>query len=236
MLPKLGLALAFGVSLLWASLVTARAGELVEHLPTDRKVVALTFDACESKTPAYFDEKILGVLRAEKVPFTIFVAGKFALHNRQELVELSHDPLVEIENHSFSHDNHMERMDRARARAEIADNGRLLEEITGRRPLFFRFPAGNFAPDELDLADSIGYRVVHWSFASGDPAKSVTPSQLHDWVMSKAKPGGILIFHINGRGYATGDALPAILKDLRAKGYGFVRLDEMVKPAQGNSP
>jgi peptidoglycan/xylan/chitin deacetylase (PgdA/CDA1 family) len=44
--------------------------------------------------------------------------------------------------------------------------------------------------------------------------------------VSRTRPGGILIFHVNRRAPATGPALPAILAGLRAKGYRFVSLEE----------
>ena len=207
----------------------ARA-EVVTSLPNSGKVVALTFDACEGKgAPALFDRTILAVLEKEKVPFTIFVTGLFAKRNAAELTRLAALPQVEIENHSFDHPQHMERQDGAAIRREVEDTDRLVEELTGRRPRFFRFPAGSYDPVALAEVEATGHKVVHWSFASGDPARGVTPEHLKEWVLSKARPGNILIFHVNGRAPATGPALPAILAELRRRGYGFVRLDEAIK-------
>ena len=42
------------------------------------------------------------------------------------------------------------------------------------------------------------------------------------------KPGNILIFHINGRGWSTGEALPSIVGQLRRRGYRFTRLDALL--------
>jgi peptidoglycan/xylan/chitin deacetylase (PgdA/CDA1 family) len=70
------------------------------------------------------------------------------------------------------------------------------------------------------------YRVVHWTFASGDPDSSITPSRLTRWVLAKTRPGSILIFHINGRGWSTGRALPGIAAELRKRGYVFVKIED----------
>lgn len=204
--------------------------EVVTSLPNSGKVVALTFDACEGKgAPALFDQSILAVLEKEKVPFTVFVTGLFAKRNAAELTRLARLPQVEIENHSFDHPQHMERLDGAAIRREVEDTDRLVENLTGRRPRFFRFPAGNYDPAALTEVEATGHTVVHWSFASGDPARGVTPEHLKDWVLTKTRPGNILIFHVNGRAPATGAALHAILTELRRRGYGFVRLDEAMK-------
>ena len=209
---------------------TARA-EVVTTLPASGgKVVALTFDACEGRAaPALFDQAILATLEAEKVPFTVFVTGLFARRNAAELTRLAHLPFVEVENHSFDHPQHMERLDAAAIRREVEDTDRLVEDLTGRRPRFFRFPAGSFDPAALAAVEATGHKVVHWSFASGDPARGLTPEHLRDWVLSRTRPGGILIFHVKGRAPATGAALPAILAELRRRGYSFVRLDEVIK-------
>ena len=203
---------------------------MITALPASGKVVALTFDACEGKgAPALFDRSILAVLEAEKVPFTVFVTGLFAKRNAAELTRLARLPQVEVENHSFDHPQHMERQDAAAIRREVEETDRLVEDLTGRRPRFFRFPAGNYDAASLAEVEASGHKVVHWSFASGDPARGVTPAHLTEWVLSKARPGTILIFHVNGRAPATGAALPAILAELRRRGYGFVRLDEALK-------
>jgi peptidoglycan/xylan/chitin deacetylase (PgdA/CDA1 family) len=204
----------------------ARA-EVIERLPTTDKVVALTFDACEGpKGPAFFDHAILDVLAAEQLPFTVFVSGRFARRNAALLAELAKSPLVEVENHSFDHPQHMERLDASAVRAQVEATDREVERITGRKPVFFRFPAGNYDPATLAAVEATGHRVVHWTFASGDPAPGLDPERLRAWVVDKTRPGSILIFHVNGRAPATHLALPAVVGELRRRGYRFVRLDE----------
>jgi peptidoglycan/xylan/chitin deacetylase (PgdA/CDA1 family) len=198
--------------------------EIVTHLPTHDKVVALTFDACESKTPAFLDNRIADYLLAEKLPFTVFVSGRFARHNQDALKDLAGHDFVELENHSLDHDNHMERMTDEQIRHQIVDNDTLLAGITGGHTHYFRFPAGNHDDRGVAIAESLGYQVVHWTFASGDPGKEVTAEHLEDWVLSKTRPGDILIFHINGRGWHTADALPKIIETLRRRGYRFTTL------------
>lgn len=207
---------------------TAQA-ELVTRLPPRAgKTVALTFDACETRTPAFLDRSISDYLVAERIPFTVFACGRFARHNRAALAELARLDFVEIENHSFNHDNHMERMDAPTIRREVKDTEALLLDITGRRTRYFRFPAGNYDAASLATVEALGYRVVHWRWASGDPAKTLTPEHETEWVLEKTRPDDILIFHINGRGWSTGKALPAIVAALRQRGYGFTRLDALL--------
>ncbi len=194
------------------------------------KKVALTFDACQSKTPAYFDKSILNYIIENKLPVSIFLSGRFARQNEAEVKYLAQNyPFIEFENHSLNHINHMERLSDAKVIHEVADNEKLITSMTGRAPEYFRFPEGNYNARDLQLVNQLGLKVVHWTYASGDPDKHITPIALENEINTMTKPGNILIFHINGRGWSTGRALPEITKELRSKGYSFVRLEDVVK-------
>lgn len=204
--------------------------QVIERFTPQDKVVALTFDACEARNaPAFFDKPLLDYLEAEKLPFTIFATGLFARRNAAELARLAQSPLVEVENHSHDHPQHMERLSPEQVRAEIDDADAAIQAATGRKPVFFRFPAGNYDAATLAAVEATGHRVVHWRWPSGDPAKGLTPERLRDWVLSQVRPGDVLIFHINGRAPATHVALPQVVRELRRRGYAFARLDEVVK-------
>ena len=47
-------------------------------------------------------------------------------------------------------------------------------------------------------------------------------------VVTKARAGSIIVFHINGRGWKTSAALPEILQQLRDRGFRFVQLSELM--------
>lgn len=198
--------------------------EVITRLPTSEKVVALTFDACETKTPSFFDRSILDYLLREQIPATLFISGKFAIRNRDTIQDLVRYEFLEIENHSLSHFQHMEKLGEDAVRREVLENGAMIEEMTGIKPAFFRFPAGNHDEATLRQVEALGYRVVHWSFPSGDPDRHSGVGRLTRWVLERARPGSILIFHINGRGYHTGEALPRIVEELKRRGYRFVLL------------
>jgi len=219
-----------GISLFLLLLPLSSPGAVITRLPTHEKVAALTFDACETITPAYFDLPLLNFLLRKELPFTLFLSGKFALRPSNALIirALSRDPLVEIENHSFTHPLHMERLPASRIEEEVLKTQNLLFNLTGKKTRFFRFPGGNCNARTVALVESLGYRVVHWTFASGDPDRHITPKRLETWVLRETRPGYILIFHINGRGYSTAKALPVIVKELERRGYRFVRLDEFI--------
>jgi peptidoglycan/xylan/chitin deacetylase (PgdA/CDA1 family) len=99
---------------------------------------------------------------------------------------------------------------------------------TGRQPQFFRFPAGNFNEAGLKAVESLGYHVVHWRWASGDPDRRQSADALVQRTAAHVAPGDVLIFHINGRGFHTAQALPRIVAQLEAEGYRFVLLSDYI--------
>lgn len=199
---------------------------IITRLPGSDSVVALTLDACESLIPSYFDTTILNYLLLERIPFTLFMTGNFAVRNRETLRMLAGYEWIDIQNHSYHHHLHMESLSDSAVIAEVKSAEDTIFSITGRRTKLFRFPGGNYDTLILNRVEHMGYRVVHWSFESGDPDKKITPQKMIPWVTSKTRPGGILIFHINGRGYATGKALPEIVTHLRNAGYHFAKLND----------
>ena len=212
----------------------ARA-DLITRLPTGDKVVALTFDACQAREAAAFDKPLLDYLLARKLPFTLFVSGRFAETNAADLQRLALEPQVEFGNHAWDHPNTMDTFtpEAVQRQAQRADTE--IEAITGRAPRFFRFPAGNHNAAGLAAIEAMGMPVVHWRWASGDPSRAETAGRLHDRVLRLVEPGDILIFHINGRGWHTAEALPRIVESLEAEGYRFVQLSDYIatprKPA-----
>lgn len=207
-------------------------GKIITKLPTNKRLVALTFDACETKTPSYFDLTMLDFLLRNKIPFTLFISGKFAERKVNSIIitDICKYGFVEIENHSYSHPFHMERLTPKGIEREVLRTESILYSLTDKRTKFFRFPGGNWDNKSVRIVERLGYKIVHWAFVSGDPDKSISPVKLMRRVLLKTRPGSILIFHINGRGYSTGKALPVIVKVLRKRGYSFVKLEDLIDP------
>jgi peptidoglycan/xylan/chitin deacetylase (PgdA/CDA1 family) len=218
--------------------VAPAQADLVTRLPTDEKVVALTFDACEAGKPVAFDQAVLDYLMSHEIPFTVFASGRFVKTNFAVVQALSELDFVDIENHSWNHPN---TMDKFSPSAVVSQVTRAQEEIaaaTGRAPQFFRFPAGNYNEEGLKAVERLGLHVVHWRWATGDPDPHEGANALYHRVITKVAPGDILIFHINGRGVHTAEALPRILDELKAQGYRFVLVSDYIgtRHAHGSPP
>lgn len=216
----------FLASLLLAAL-PARA-DLVTRLPTEERVVALTFDACEAGEKMAFDRGILDFLLERKIPFTVFASGRFVETNFADIQTLGKLDFVEVENHSWNHPNTMDRFSVDAVLHQVERAHDAIVTATGRAPQFFRFPAGNYNKAGLKAVESLGYHVVHWRWPSGDPDRRMSAEALVRRTVMQTQPGDVLIFHINGRGYHTAAALPRIVEQLSADGYRFVLLSDYI--------
>ena len=217
------------IALVFAVALATSPPPVVTRLPTNEPVIALTFDACEARAPAHLDHAIADYLVGHRIPFTVFMGGKFARDNARDARWLAAQPFVEIENHSWSHNNHMDRLAPAQVRQEVLRAADEIGAVTGRHTTLFRFPAGNYSRSALSTVDGLGYRVVHWRWPVGDPDPHLSSTAMLREVAARAGPGDILVMHINGRGVHTAEALPAIVRLLARRGYRFVTVNEVLR-------
>lgn len=203
---------------------------IVTRLPTRERVVALTFDACEAYERMRLDHGITDFLVGRRIPFTVFMGGRFARDNADDVRELATHDFVSIQNHTWSHPRDLRVVDDDRVRSEVRRAETMLLELTGHRPTLFRFPGGNADERTVALVRGLGYQVVHWRWAEGDPAPSVDADRLVAQTLERTRAGDILIFHVNGRGWHTAEALPRIVDGLAARGFRFVTVAEVLTP------
>src|SRR5204862_1953703 len=104
----------------------------------------------------------------------------------------------------------------------------ILLTLTGKLPRFFRSPYGEVNAELAGVAAETGLRTVEFDFASGDPDKHFTKERLVGWVLAKARPGSIVVMHMNRRGWHTGEALPDIIAGLRKAGFELARVADLV--------
>jgi peptidoglycan/xylan/chitin deacetylase (PgdA/CDA1 family) len=218
-----------GVALL-AVVGTRAQADVVLRLPTEERVVALTFDACEQDRAMHLDTGISDYLVAHRIPFTMFLSGRFVQDNEEAVRMLGRLDFVELENHSWDHPNRMPRLSDDAVRAEILKADDEIFRVTGKRTAFFRFPAITYDARTLKIAEVLGFRVVHYRWEVGDPDRHETALRIVREIHEGTRPGDIEIFHINGRGWHTAEALPRVIEVLKADGYRFVLLRDFLKP------
>jgi peptidoglycan/xylan/chitin deacetylase (PgdA/CDA1 family) len=108
--------------------------------------------------------------------------------------------------------------------------------LTGQYATLFRAPYGEIDENVVRLAAEMGLTTVQFDLASGDPDRRASKKRLIEHVTRRARNGSIVVMHMNGRGHYTADALPEIVKRLRAKGYQFVTVGQLMAPQPAPAP
>lgn len=198
---------------------------MVWHVRTARKEIALTFD--DGPYP-FYTPVLLHVLDRSHVPATFFIVGRSA-QAFPELVSRIVDSGDEIGNHTFNHFTLTSLRDDQIA-YQIAADGALLQQFTGRPLSLFRPPHGRFNRHVVAIARELGYHTIFWS-AAADDVKDIPPDVITARVLNEASPGGIVLLH-SGQ-YRTIEALPAIIDGLRDQGYSFVTVSKLIEDGEG---
>lgn len=202
------------------------AGRDLTVLPTDERVVALTFDAGANADGV---ASILRTLAEAGVRATFFLTGRWVERYPQEAAAIA--SVHAIGNHTYDHPDLTALSDRA-VRREIADGATSIRAATGRdpRPLF-RFPFGASSPHLVGIANSLGYGCVRWTVDTlGWKGTSAgTAEDIVARVLGALRPGAIVIMHVGSNpdddSTLDADALPRLIEALQARGYAFTALD-----------
>ena len=209
----------------------AWGGQDVEAFDTDRKVVALTFDGGASDTAV---DDILATLDSEDVPATFFVTGSFARSypdSVRAIARAGHP----VGNHSDTHASFPESTNEE-IRAELRAAETSISALTGRTtaPLF-RFPFGDRTPLDIEVVNGAGYIPIRWTADTlgwKGTSGGITTAVVRERVLSTLRPGQVVLMHVgaNPQDGSTldADALSGMIDDLRARGYGFVTVPDLL--------
>jgi peptidoglycan/xylan/chitin deacetylase (PgdA/CDA1 family) len=216
-------------------------------LPPGKKLVALTFDLCETPGEmAGYDGTIVDILRSQRIKATFFAGGQWMASHRTRTGQLLSDPLFEIGTHGWAHRN-TRLISGADLKSEMlapsvtyaaawlelsraqcaAGHAAAFSQIP-RQPGLYRFPFGACNADGLRMAADYGLLPIQWDVSTGDPSPLQSARAIVDQVLHHARPGSIILMHANGRGYHSAEALPSAIAGLKAKGFEFVTVSELL--------
>jgi O-6-methylguanine DNA methyltransferase len=201
--------------------------------PSDRKVVALTFDDGPSITGS---PAILDILYKEGVKATFFVVGSEA-ELYPDLVFRIYDYGHDVGNH-FHSNKRLKDIPFNEAISGMDMTSGVIKKITGEQSKLFRPPGGK-CPDYLvKPIHNRGMKIIGWTINAEDYTEfsesfeiekdyADAAEKLKEKVLEEAVPGAIVLLHNGSK--QTIMALPDIIKELRKNGYGFVTISELLE-------
>lgn len=192
--------------------------------PKGSKVVYLTFDdGPDPESTPY----ILSVLLAYHVPAAFFDIGKnIEREPGAALVKEEVQDGMVVGDHSWSHP-HFPTISNAEAQSQILRTANLIQQITGVRPKYFRYPYGqrtNYVESHLS---QWGFdHSVYWDDAGMDwfPLCPGATNIINTLVVNNPNlhDGSVLLLHDSSEcGYQQLSYLPRLITQLRSMGYTF---------------
>lgn len=216
------------------------------ELPPGEKLIALTFDLCETTGDVSgYDGRIVDLLRAQGVKATFFAGGKWMETHEERTAQLIADPNFEIGSHGLRHLD-MARLSGDSLKDEIvlteAAYARARKNLLARqcmapseadgplpeRTRLLRFPYGSCNATALTAAAEQGQLAIQWDLVTGDPDPRRSAEAIAETILTQVHPGAIIVAHANGRGWHTAEALALAIPKLKEQGYGFVTVSELL--------
>lgn len=210
------------VFLLLVLIVPIQAKEwVVSAVPTQNKVIALTLDDGPNEK---YTEKFLEILQREHIKGTFFLMGQH-VERYPELALKIKKAGHEIGNHSHTHHRY-DKMSKDEIKADLAKSQRAFYDVFHEFPLYFRPPYGALCPSDYDIFERYFFKVVAWNLDCFDWKKNFSANQIAQRVIDRAQPGSIVLMHDSND--KTLAALPKMIAGLRAKGYHFVTVSQLL--------
>lgn len=188
------------------------------------KCIALTFD----DGPGPYTQRLLDTLEQYKAKATFFVVGANVGRYKETLMREAANG-HEIGNHTWSHRSLPTLSDEGVSQ-ELESTSDAIANVLGYAPNLVRPPYGATNSRVNQLAHN---PVILWDVDTVD-WKSLSSDAVVKEATASAHPGAIVLMHdIHS---STVDAVPEILKRLRAEGYQFVTVSQLLSsksPAAG---
>jgi peptidoglycan-N-acetylmuramic acid deacetylase len=194
----------------------------------EQKHVYLTFDLGYELG---FTAGMLDVLKEEGVPAAFFVTG-LTVRTQPDLVKRIVADGHVLANHSVNHPS-LPTLSLEQMKDELMELDDKIFALTGQRTHFFRPPMGTYSEHSLAVTQALGYRTVFWSMAYKDWVVDEQPGAAYalEHVTANIHPGAVILLHAVSQSNA--EALPAIIRELKAQGYEFRSLEDFRAP-RGN--
>lgn len=157
---------------------------------TELPEIFLTFD--DGPTPGVTDW-VLDLLREHHARATFFCVGK----NVKRYPDLARRIVQEghrIGNHTYSHLSGWSTEGAFNYLNEVQLTDKIIAEVTGSTPLFFRPPYGRISPFAQHQI-SLTHKIVMWDIIAWDWDMSVSAEDCYEAVVSNFQYGSIIVLH-----------------------------------------
>ncbi len=200
-------------------------GGIINRVDTEEKVVALTFD----DGPAEKTEEILELLEKLDVKVTFFVTGRELEENKEageKIVQAGH----ELRNHTYSHNRMVFKLI-FYIKKEIKLTDKLIKEVGYQGDIHFRPPNAKKLFALPYVLKQENRKTIMWDLEPDSyPEIASSSAKIVDHVVENISPGSIILLHVMYESRVDSlSSLEGIVDELRAKGYTFKKVSELLE-------
>lgn len=184
----------------------------------DKKLIALTFD--DGPNPQTTPQ-LLAELKAAEIHVTFFAIGDEAKAN-PEIIKAEAAAGDEVASHTWDHPE-LTTLSLMAQKKEILSAHDLINSISGQNTNIYRPPYGAYNDTTLSAST---LTPILWSVDSNDWRVVNDTPQVVQNVVSSARDGAVVLLH-DSHAWSVA-AVPSIVSQLKARGYTFVTVSEMM--------
>ncbi|TXS79324.1 polysaccharide deacetylase family protein [Streptomyces sp. me109] len=190
---------------------------VISEIPTDQKIVFLTFDDGTEKDPEF-----VKMMRELRIPFTMFLTDS-AIRSDYGYFKQLQSLGNSVQNHTLTHPN-LRTLGAAAQRQEICGQEEKLKTEYGSAPRLMRPPYGNWNENTRAAAASCGIEaIVLWR-----ESMQIKNMQYQD-ADKKLHPGDIILAHFRGPAELKGTTMTRmtanLLRHIHEQGFTVARLE-----------
>ncbi|MCD8501893.1 MAG: polysaccharide deacetylase family protein [Bacillaceae bacterium] len=221
----------FSAPVEWGENVTG----VITRLPTDERLIALTFDACGGPYGSRYDQELMNFLIEEEIKATLFFNYRWIQTNLDEFLYLAGLDQFQIANHGTEH--RPLSVNGARAWGingtnsveevidEVMINYEFVKELTGIEMKFYRSGTAFYDEVAVEIVQHLGMSVINYDIL-GDAGATFSANDVQKALLS-SRPGSIVLLHMNQPSSGTAEGVRKAIPMLREQGFRFVTLDEV---------
>ncbi len=194
-----------------------------QGIDPNRPVIALTFD----DGPSAHTKPLVDLFTAHGAHATFFVLGNLVDPYSNEAAAIVNAG-SEIMGHSWDHSD-LTKLTPQQIRDQFTMTNSAIQRTTGVMPNAYRPPYGSLSDAVKAVSQETGLSIITWNVDTQDWLTR-DAQQVHDWVMTHAKPNAIILCHELYE--STVEAMRTAIPGLIAQGYQLVTVSQLLQ-AQG---
>jgi len=192
----------------------------------ERGKIAITFD----DGPIEYTEQILDILERYGARATFCVLG-YRIDDWQDTIQRAVDSGSEVIGHSWAHHN-LTRLNAEQIKYQIQAPSAAIEAVIGEpAPKIFRAPYGHTNDRVIEVAEELGYSLLHWSVDPQD-WRYRDADHIYWHIMERVTRGAIILLHDIHP--STAEAMETVIPRLVDEGFELVTATELIEYLYGS--